>query len=126
MKTVAKYWCITIIYMAIIFGLSSIPGDDTPPMFPFADKIAHVIEYMILGILLKNALNKYQYKYILAICIGSVYGITNEIHQLYVPGRECDIMDMVCNIIGCIIGQFVNFSYITTKCRNLLHTTPHH
>jgi len=101
---ISRWWVFSIIYMGIIFGLSSIPGDNISSLpFPFSDKIAHLVEYTGLGWLLGNAFHWSP----LAILVGSIYGITDEIHQLFVPGREFDFMDMLCDAIGCSLGQFI-------------------
>ncbi|MEK7812911.1 MAG: VanZ family protein [Candidatus Desantisbacteria bacterium] len=91
--------------MGIIFGLSSVPSDNTlPSFFPFFDKIAHLIEYTGLGWLLNNAFNGLK---LAAILIGSLYGLSDEFHQLFTPGRECDYKDLLCDIAGCTLGQFI-------------------
>jgi len=109
--------------MGIIFGLSSIPGDSiSSPPFPFSDKIAHLVEYTVFGWLLKNAFNsRYSVTIlirIMTILTGSIYGVTDEIHQLFVPGREFDFMDMLCDAIGCSLGQFAQLPVWLKKRRN--------
>ena len=39
-----------------------------------------------------------------AIAIASLYGVTDEYHQLFVPGREFDVLDLVADTIGSIVG----------------------
>ncbi len=109
--------------MGIIFGLSSIPGDNISALpFPFSDKIEHLIEYTVFGWLLRNAFNNgYSLTIlirIMAVLTGSIYGVTDEIHQLFVPGREFDFKDMLCDAIGCILGQFIGLPVWLKKRRN--------
>lgn len=112
---ISRWWLFSIIYMGIIFGLSSIPGDNTPSLpFPFFDKIAHLIEYTGFGWLLGNAFNG---SFLAAVLTGSLYGLSDEIHQLFVPGRECDFKDLLCDITGCILGQFIRLPVWLKKKR---------
>jgi len=109
MKSQKIWWLVTFTYMVIIFFLSSIPGKDIPLIFPFSDKIIHLVEYMILSLLLKKALSSSSFKYvsILAVLIGVIYGVSDEFHQSFVHGRKCDPGDLIFDTIGCILGQFL-------------------
>jgi VanZ family protein len=97
--------------MGLIFIISSFPGKKLPPLFPFSDKIFHLLEYALLGFLLRKAINLSDFRYpaVLAIIIGILYGITDEIHQYFVPGRECDIFDLTFDAFGCILAQWKIF-----------------
>ena len=46
------YWLPVIVYLSLIFSGSSIHGDMIPTLFPYMDKIAHLLEYSLLGLLL--------------------------------------------------------------------------
>ena len=93
----------SILYMAGLYWLSDQPGVDAVPPFPGADKVVHCILYFGLGTLLQLALNKRTVVFFL----GVTYGILDEIHQLYVPGRSCDPWDMVADGAGILIGIFI-------------------
>lgn len=77
------------------------------------DKIAHIFLYFGLGILLhitfrhsdNNILKKYAP--IFAIFLGIAYGITDEIHQMYVPGRTSSVADLMADGIGVTLAQIV-------------------
>ena len=65
-----------------------------------------MIEYAILSILLlrsfinsKNTTFKENAIH-LAIIIAILYGVTDEIHQYFVPGRTFDILDIIANSVG--------------------------
>lgn len=69
--------------------------------------IGHFVEYFIFGVLLLNALRFHMplsRAVLLAIVIGSAYGITDEIHQLFVPERSCDPMDWFVDTIAVAFG----------------------
>lgn len=69
--------------------------------------IGHFVEYFIFGVLLLNALRFHMplsRAVLLAIIIGSAYGITDEFHQLFVPERSCDPMDWFVDTIAVALG----------------------
>ncbi|NPE30001.1 VanZ family protein [Methanococcoides sp. SA1] len=77
------------------------------------DKVAHMILYFGLGILLhvtfrhSDNLTLRKYAPVFAIFIGIAYGITDEIHQMYVPGRTSSFDDLVADGIGITLAQIV-------------------
>ncbi len=100
------YIIFTLSYATLIFILSSIPQ---PPSYieePGFDKIKHVIEYSILGFFTLGCFtDRNRVKIIiLVIIVCSLYGILDEIHQHFVPGRYSSSLDMVANSVGSILG----------------------
>lgn len=77
------------------------------------DKIAHMFLYLGLGILLhitfRNSGNNTLKKYapLFAILLGIAYGITDEIHQMYVPGRTPSEADLVADSVGLTLAQIL-------------------
>lgn len=74
-------------------------------------KSAHFIEYLCLGILVINVIKDYKkisYKWII-ICIlfCLLYSISDEVHQIYVPGRSCEVRDVLIDTSGSIIGIMI-------------------
>mgnify|MGYP006304384101 CR=1 FL=1 len=107
------YWVPFILYMALIFYLSSIPQ---PPM-PMSDvwnidKVYHLIEYSIFSLLAFYAFVHAPFKIIsenailLAILFTAFFGATDEIHQLYVEGRQSNITDWLFDTAGGFLGVF--------------------
>lgn len=81
---------------------------------------AHFSIYLVLGFLTSWALklNFTGYRLIFAsliICI--LYSISDEIHQIFVPGRAFQFFDLALDTAGSFIAVllFVNFSYIFAK-----------
>lgn len=70
-------------------------------------KLAHFSEYLILGILVANMIKYYDKKHLIGVTICILYAISDEIHQLFVPGRSCQILDIVIDTIGSCIGLAV-------------------
>jgi VanZ family protein len=89
---------VVITYMVLIFYLSSIPLE-FPEIANKLDPIKfslHVIEYTILGFLLFNLNKSLKFSFF----IGALYGISDEIHQYFVPFRAMDIFDIIADVIG--------------------------
>ncbi len=87
-------------------------------------KLAHLFEYFVLGILMFNCLKGYNIKRIILISLVlcSIYAITDEIHQLYIPGRSGNLIDVMIDAVGSVIGIILyNFMYKKLKykyCKN--------
>lgn len=98
-----KYWLPAVLYASLIFYISSIPSSKIPP-FVIDMSIIHIPEYFILSYLIFRALSKEKitgwHAFALAILISTLYGITDEAHQVFVPGRYFSIFDMIFNFIG--------------------------
>lgn len=107
-------WIPVIIWMTVIFTLSSIPGRKIPEVgIPHLDKLAHFVEYSILGFLVMRAfLNSgtgldRSILAVLAISIAVLFAATDEWHQGFIPGRFTDIIDLTFDSIGSIAGVFI-------------------
>ena len=102
------YWLPLFIYAALIFYLSSLPGTAYPHLFFSADKLLHLGEYGILGYLLARALGQYQLKrrvlFMTAVSICFVYGVSDELHQFFVPNRCSSIVDIIADVTGSSLG----------------------
>jgi VanZ family protein len=90
--------------MAFIFALSSI--SQTPALPGNTDKGAHTLLYAGIGALLVRALaggwgrRVTAATALLAMMIGGVYGISDEVHQYFVPPRQSDVMDVMADFVG--------------------------
>jgi VanZ family protein len=86
-----------ILVMAGIFYLSSLPGDDQfLNSVDLSSRIKHIIAYFTLGISFcvwiprKKWLEKPILWCLLVIALCTVFGILDEFHQSFVPGRSCE------------------------------------
>mgnify|MGYP004566601119 FL=1 len=79
-------------------------------------KLAHFTEYFILGILVINFITRYDKKIIIAILLCIIYATSDEIHQIFVPGRSCQITDIMIDSLGSIMGIYL-YKLITKKCK---------
>ncbi len=116
-----RYWVPSLLYMALIFVVSSLKQPPLPmPEFEWLtiDKLYHFIEYAILGILLAWALVKARPSvvpskliWLIAAVLSSLYGASDEWHQTFVPGRLATLADWVADVLGSIAGVLAVYLY---------------
>lgn len=96
-------WLPAALWAAFLFVLSSrpVPGGPLPGQW---DKVAHVAAYFILGALLAIATDRSGLSPLVAIGLGIAYGISDEFHQSFVPGRVVDGFDLLADTVGVIAG----------------------
>lgn len=72
-------------------------------------KLAHFTEFMVLGIV--SYINADEYfdknKVIISIFFCAIYAVSDEIHQIFVPGRACALLDMCIDTCGACLGIFL-------------------
>ncbi len=99
-----------IIVMGTIFFLSHQPGDRLPlPHVPGADKVAHMIAYGVLAATAIFGVGEQQKKskprqvmlFTVAFCI--LYGISDEFHQSFIPGRTVSFYDLLADGTGAML-----------------------
>jgi VanZ family protein len=94
--------------MAMIFYVSSLPEAPLPP--GFADKPTHSLGYAGLAVLVVRAFagglpSRVSARTALAaIAVAVAYGATDEVHQMFVPGRSAEIADLYADAIGACAG----------------------
>lgn len=80
---------------------------------PIIRKLAHLSIYMIGGFLLLVFMNTFKIsknlKISFALFIGTLYAISDELHQYFVPGRSCELRDVLIDTLGLIIGILVSY-----------------
>ncbi len=104
------YWLPLIAACVAIFIQSSFRGPERMPEVRFLDKLLHFGAYAVLAILFYRAYETLPLKnsrnllILISIFSTTLYGISDEIHQYFVPFRHADMMDVVANTIGSICG----------------------
>lgn len=83
-------------------------------------KIAHFTIYFILGFLIYNALyhsfkKDLIYLLVLAIVLVMSYAISDEVHQLFIVGRSCEVRDVLIDTSGGSIGAFIYYFYLKIR-----------
>jgi VanZ family protein len=98
-----------IIYCTFIFIHSSRPGFDTPDV-THIDKVFHFFGYAVCGALFLRAFRTFSIRHnlklliILSMLASGLYGLSDEIHQYFVPCRTADFLDILANLLGSIAG----------------------
>ena len=111
--TFSRYWLPVLAYIALIFLVSSIHGNAIPSPFPYVDKVAHLMEYGLLGLLAGRAIRftmSGRSALVIAIAtilFGSLIGAIDENYQRFTPGRDCDFMDWVTDTFAVALSVFV-------------------
>jgi len=114
-------WLPLIIYCLAIYIQSGRPGLKHIPDVRFLDKFLHFGAYGLLGILFFRAYETLPLKanktLLILMSMGSatLYGVSDEIHQYFVPFRQADIMDVVANTMGSICGVYFYQLWTTQK-----------
>ena len=107
-----RFWFPAILYSGIIFYVSSIPNVKVPLPGTQFDKILHVVEYMPFGFLLARGICNIKTSVSQGMLLGIVllvsflYGLSDEIHQSFVPGRDAGIADIIADTIGGVVGGY--------------------
>ena len=109
-----------IVYWIMLFIATTLPASNLPSV-AVSDKIKHFGAFFGLSVLLSLTLI-YQNKVLLfkkyflvsALVISSIYGLLDEIHQSFVPGRNSEFLDWVADSLGASAGVFI-VSYLLNK-----------
>ena len=116
-------WFAVFGWMGIIFTLSAQPSSESAALSGqflallnkfFSDglsdflirKAAHTTEYFLLAVLILNAifLSRQKLMPFLTFFITLLFAVGDEIHQHFVPGRACQIRDILIDSAGALAG----------------------
>ena len=87
----------------------------------YPDKFGHIVLYFFFGLLLNRTLSmsrRNEYAASVSLLLGTLYGVTDEFHQIFVPYRTASIMDLFADFIGLLCAQIIIMLY--TGIRKLL------
>lgn len=117
-------WILVVVCMGVIFWMSSQTSDESSAQSSailiwlknifgnsiFTDfsvrKLAHFLEFAGLSLLINIALwqTRKKKEAPFAVALTSLYAVTDELHQLFIPGRSCQLMDWAIDTSGAILG----------------------
>ncbi len=105
------------LWAGVIYYLSSQPGIDVPALFPGQDKLFHLVAFGLLGFLAMGAVKSgkegyqvWQLWFVAALVTG--YGLLDETHQYFVPGRTTEFYDVIADAAGGLLGAGLMY-YLT-------------
>lgn len=119
-------WAPSILYMVLIFVfshkeplLATVAGAWS---FAGLDKIAHFGEFFILFFLLQRTLclEKYRSPELKALCFSILYCISDELHQSFLPYRDCEIGDILADTAGIVAGFIILIVYRRYRAKGAL------
>jgi VanZ family protein len=98
----ARNWLPVLAWAGLIFAFSSVPdlGTGLGGWDLVLRKIAHAAEYAVLGALLARATGRSG----LAVALGVLYAVSDEVHQTFVPGRAGAPRDVAIDAVGVALG----------------------
>jgi len=108
-----KFWFPVILYSGIIFYVSSMPDVKTPLQGIQFDKFLHILVYVPFGFLLARGICNARGSVSRGMLLGTVlmvsflYGLSDEIHQSFVPGRNAGIIDIIADTVGSVAGGYI-------------------
>ena len=104
-------WGPALAVMAVIFMASSIPGSTLPDAGSWDltfKKGGHILGYAFLGAALLRGLSlggpPAPAQVALAVVLASLYGVTDELHQVLTPGRGPSGRDVLIDAAGACLG----------------------
>lgn len=107
MQTLAA-WAPAVVWAGVIFFLSGRSDPDVPGWTPpGADKVAHLALYAVLGATLARAWLRTVAPgrgHWVPLLMGVLFGLSDEWHQSFVPGRRPSAGDVLADILGLACG----------------------
>ena len=105
-------WLAAILWMAFIFYLSSKPSLPVPGLFPGQDKLMHFISYGVLGLfigrgLARGAAGITSRQVVIVVLLVLAYGVSDEFHQSFVPGRDASVGDLLADTFGGLVAAWL-------------------
>lgn len=103
-RRLSWWWLPTVLWMAAIFAMSSVPGSKVPGRWGY---LPHFVEYAVLAVLTASATlrpTRLGRSLVVAVLIASLYGASDELHQAFVPGRTPDVVDWAVDTLGAAVG----------------------
>jgi len=101
-RSLGSAWAPVLVWAGVIFAFSSIPslGTDLGTWDLVLRKLAHLAEYAILGMLLLRAVRRPA----VALALGGLYAVSDEVHQTFVEGRVGAVLDVAIDTLGVLAG----------------------
>lgn len=139
-----RIWLPVVLWAAFIFFMSARTGDDLShgdgffslvkrwlsdvqaavlgPGVDLVSSLGHFCEYLVFGVLLTRAVGvdrerSLAVSFAAAVIAASAYGVTDELHQLFVPGRMCDPADWLVDTVGAAMGSLLWIAFSRTRGR---------
>lgn len=117
-------WAPAIVYAGMIVAMSSIPSESLPSGEVWSyDKVIHLCEYAVLAALLVRALSlgppglACGAAFGVAVAVAIAFGVSDEWHQSFTPGRDSSLGDVLADAAGSAIGAAAAIGYRVQRRR---------
>ena len=130
-RKILFYWVPVVLVMASIFYLSS--RRDFPVTVPswaiYADKAAHTLIYGVLGFVFLRAWISGRFAEmtwqagLVTVLFSTVYGASDEFHQMFVPGRTPSLGDLSADFTGAALVCLAIQQFYGAKSNRSMDTT---
>lgn len=114
MKKFVRWWLPVIVWMIVIFigsSVGNVPRVGSKATDGLVHRAAHVLEFTVLGALLLRAIGKdkpiTKRDLIVTLIIVALYGVSDEFHQRYTPGRSSEGLSVLFDVAGGAIGAWL-------------------
>jgi VanZ family protein len=118
-----RYWLPLIAYCLFIIIQSHFPAPKAVPSLPFFDKLLHTAGYALLGLLFCRA---YHFRWPqvssrtlvrASVLSAALFGLSDEIHQYFVPFRSAEALDVLADTVGGFLGAlgFLVYSFFVNE-----------
>lgn len=111
---VLLHWLPVVALCLAIFVQSCYPSIELKIGFQYKDKVLHMAVYGLLAILVFRAghvtwgnRKSVTQLLIISVVFATLYGVSDELHQFFVPTRQFDVADGVANFVGSVLGSVV-------------------
>lgn len=127
LKNILIYWIPLFLYCLLLFIQSSYPPLKIIPHLKFIpklvhiDKLLHFLAYIILGILTYRAfysinnINSVFIKFLMSFVFASLFSLSDEIHQMFVPSRSAEFLDFLADLAGISVGMLSYTNHLNKR-----------
>ena len=117
--SLAAHWCEKAFRFLSAIIFSHLRADDSSYglIHLLADKSVHVGLFLVLALLLWQALPNAQWKIVRIILFGAAVGSASEFLQRFFPGRDPAVRDVLINVAGTAVGVGVCLAWIKYRSR---------
>jgi VanZ family protein len=102
-----------VFYWILLLTLTSLPVHSVPSV-GVNDKLEHTLAYLGLSFLLcltlllqTRSLVLRKHAVFFTLLIVFAYGVADELHQLFIPGRSCEFLDFIADAVGGVVGIII-------------------
>ena len=106
-----SHWLPVIGLCTLIFIQSAFVLSEQVPRWPYFDKLLHLIAYGILAALVCRAFKTIESMhlrrlrlFLTGVLVTTLYGLSDEWHQSFVPGRSAVVDDLLADLVDAVVG----------------------